>query len=222
MTDCLNESQKIDFVRNQLLEWYSQHGRVFAWRQSGLSAYQYIIAEVLLQRTKAEKVAEIYCSFLSQYSNWKDLADANVDDLALYLTPLGLQQQRASRLKQLGVEMQLRKGEIPFLRSELATIPLIGQYIGNAIELIIFKRRTPLLDVNMARVIERIFEPRKLVDIRYDPGLKRLSCKLVDTPNALEINWAILDYAAKVCKARKPLCPNCSLNRLCKFFLKQN
>lgn len=51
-------------------------------------------------------------------------------------------------------------------------MPMMGQYITNAFELYILnilKKKSPLLDVNMARLLERFFGERKLADIRHDP-----------------------------------------------------
>ena len=47
-----------DFKRIQakLLDWYQEKGRSFPWRKEGITKYQRIVTEVLLQRTKAETV----------------------------------------------------------------------------------------------------------------------------------------------------------------------
>ena len=95
----------------------------------------------------------------------------------------------------------------------------MGQYIANAVELIIYKQSSPLIDVNMARLLERYFGKRKMTDIRYDPYLQKLSYKVVNHTMAKEINWAILDYAAIICKATNQKCNICKLRIGCNFFL---
>jgi hypothetical protein len=54
-----------------------------------------------------------------------------------------------------------------------------GQYIANAVLLLCHGEPQPLLDVNMARVLERVFGPKKLADIRYDPYLQQLAMRIV-------------------------------------------
>jgi A/G-specific adenine glycosylase len=132
--------------------------------------------------------------------------------------PIGLYRQRAKRLKSLASEMVKRKGKLPKDRADLESIPFMGQYIANAVELIIHNKPSPLVDVNMARVLERYFGKRKMADIRYDPYLQELSYKVVNHPKAKEINWAILDFAALICKARIPMCNNCLLKENCSFY----
>lgn len=211
--------KKIEFFQEKILEWYAPNGRTFYWRKKGLTHYQYVIAEVLLQRTKAETIAKFYPHFLKEFPNWKALANANVKSIEKYLIPVGLYRQRSKRLMGLAQEMVRRNGRLPKDREELESIPFMGQYIANAVELVIFNEPSPLVDVNMARVLERFFGSRQLADIRYDPYLQELSYKIVKHENTKQINWAILDFAALVCKP-KPLCSACMLNTFCIYALR--
>jgi A/G-specific adenine glycosylase len=212
------EDEKVEFLQQQLLIWYKSSGRRFFWRRKGLSQYQYIIAEVLLQRTKAETIAKFYPSFFAEFPNWQSLATAELKTIEVFLKPVGLYTQRALRLQNLAKEMVKRKGRLPRDRHDLESIPFMGQYIANAVELVIFNQPSPLVDVNMARVVERFFGPRKMADIRYDPYLQELAYKIVNHVNAKYINWAIWDFAALVCQAKKPKCEICLLNSSCHFY----
>jgi A/G-specific adenine glycosylase len=210
--------KKIEFFQKRILEWYKTDGRKFYWRNKGLSNYQYVIAEVLLQRTNAETVARFYPLFIKEFPNWKSLANSDVKRIEAYLKPIGLYTQRSVRLKNLAIEMVKRNGRLPKDRTELESIPFMGQYIANAVELVIFGQPSPLVDVNMARVLERFFGPRKLADIRYDPYLQKLCYKIVDHVDTKKMNWAILDFAALVCKARNPEHERCPLNKSCCYY----
>ena len=208
---------EIKFFQGKLLEWFIDNGRNFPWRKKSASNYIIIISEVLLQRTKAETVAKFLPYFIKKYPSWKQLSYASEKDLQELLKPLGLFKQRGSRLYKLAQEMNSRKGRFPNSRLEVEKIPMMGQYITNAYELIILKHPVPLLDVNMARILERFFGPRKLVDIRYDPYLKKLSEKIVNHQQSIELNWAIIDYAAIVCRKKRPNCGNCILSVKCRL-----
>jgi A/G-specific adenine glycosylase len=216
----INE-KKIKELQEKLLDWYTTEGREFPWRAEGLSDYQIIIAETLLQRTKAETVAKFYTKFIDEYPTWDSIVEEDSASIEEYIKPIGLYHQRSFRLINLAKEMIKRGGRLPRIREELDSIPFMGQYIANAVELVIFNRPTPLIDVNMARLLERYFGPRKMADIRYDPYLQKLSYKIVNHLKAKEINWAILDFAALVCKARTPLCDECKLNRSCSYYKTQ-
>lgn len=208
---------KVVFFQQEILLWYTHYGRNFVWRKKGLSNYEYIIAEILLQRTKAETVHKFYNEFVIKFPGWKQLAAAKQEKLEEALKPIGLYRQRSHRLIHLANEMVKRDGELPNDRKDLEAIPFMGQYIANAVELIIFNQPAPLIDVNMARVLERFFGPRSLADIRYDPYLQDLAKRVVNHENSKEINWAILDFAASICTARNPKHETCPLRSKCNY-----
>ena len=210
--------KEIKYLQKKLLGWYAVSGRHFPWRNKSITNYQAVIAEVLLQRTKAETVSKFYLQFIIDFPNWKSLADSNLQYIEEYLKPIGLYRQRSVRLQNLAKEMVKRNGRLPKDRQDLESIPFMGQYIANAVELVVFNQPSPLVDVNMARVIERYFGPRTMADIRYDPYLQDLAYRIVNHKETKYLNWAVLDFAALICTARNPKCIQCPLNKRCKYF----
>jgi len=216
--DCqLPELHIISRFRKEILCWYDDNGRKFPWRKSSTSKYQYIIAEILLQRTRAETVAAFFPDFIREVPSWKSLSSASIDQLQDYLRPIGLWRRRALSIQALASEMTKRKGRFPRNREAIEALPGIGQYVANAVLLFCHGDPHPLLDVNMARVLERVFGPRKMADIRYDPSLQQLALKIVQCKTPVKINWAILDLAAGVCLQRKPRCSDCPLATICRW-----
>ncbi len=109
------------------------------------------------------------------------------------------------------------RGRFPKSRIELEELPGVGQYVASAVILFCHAGREPLLDVNMARVLERCFGARKLADIRYDPWLQALARQFVDHPQAAKLNWAVLDLASKICRTNEPQCNACPLQTDCLY-----
>lgn len=206
----------IEFFQESLLKWYAENGRHFPWREKGASNFELIIAEIFLQRTKAETVSKFLPIFLNKYSSWQQLGEATEDELKEIIKPLGLVNQRGKRLYHLAQEIKRRNGEMPTERNEVQDLPMMGQYITNAFELYILKKKAPLLDVNMARLLERFFGERKMADIRHDPYLQTLAYRVVNIERSKELNWAILDFAALICKP-KPNCSICILLSTCQY-----
>ena len=201
--------------RRRLLFWYGNNGRNFPWRKKYLSKYKIIISEILLQRTRAETVASFFNTFIEKYPSWKKLAKAKELEIGEVMRPIGLWKRRASTLKQLAIFMSNRKGRFPRSRDEIEAMPGVGQYIANAILLQCHGEAQPLLDINMARVLERVFGSRKLSDIRYDPYLQRLSLEVVQCKESKKINWAILDLASSTCLPKNPRCNTCPFKLIC-------
>ena len=214
--DELTRSDKLRLtkLRHSLLAWYEAEARALPWRSAGTSVFERICVEVLLQRTRAETVAAIYAEFFARFPSWKSLAGSSIAELEEAFKPIGLWRRRARSMKSLAEYAAARAGCFPDDPAELAKVPGVGQYVSNAILLFQHDQPRPLVDVNMARVIERFVRPRVLADIRYDPWLQAASRWLVkDRP--IETNWATLDFAAKVCTARKPRCHCCPVSSRC-------
>lgn len=209
--------RRIGLFRRRVLTWYRQDGRSFSWR-ARTSRYYKILAEVLLQRTTARAVDSYAPIFVRRFNSWAVLARTPVRQLARALEPLGLYNRRAKSLRALAIAMRQRNGKFPKRREQIEALPGVGQYIANAIELFAHGRARPLLDVNMARVLERFFGPRQKADIRYDPYLQALSQRVVAKEDATALNWAILDLGALICTARRPKCLICPLSTKCDAF----
>jgi A/G-specific adenine glycosylase len=164
----LPAQSEIEYFRSKLLEWYCASGRNFTWREKRIPIYQKVIAEVLLQRSRAETIAAFYPAFITRFPSWASLASTTEEEIAEFLKPIGLWRRRASSLLKLATEMKRRNGKFPRTRGEIETLPGVGQYIANAVLMFVHGEPQPLLDVNMARVLERYFKPRTLADIRYE------------------------------------------------------
>jgi A/G-specific adenine glycosylase len=182
------------------------------------NSYQLVVAELLLQRTRAEVVAGFFPAFVKNYPSWEALASEGVGELEEFLKPLGLWKRRAVALISLAKAVVAHGSELPASREELETLPAVGQYIANAVLTMCHGKKEPLLDVNMARLLERFFGPRKMADIRYDPYLQRLSRQVLSRGRAKELNWAMLDFAALICRTRSPLHNDCPLASECSFY----
>lgn len=209
------QKRKLTRLRRDLVGWASENGRDLPWRNARADTYEKIVVEVLLQRTTASAVARSYRGFFEKFPDWDALANANLSELEEFLRPLGLWRRRAAALTGLARFVSKTGGEFPSDPKDHEKIPAVGQYVSNAILLFQHGRAAPLLDVNMARVIERFIRPRRLADIRHDPWLQAAARWYARGDEVVDANWAMLDFAALVCRARKPTCGSCPVRARC-------
>lgn len=210
--------EKVTWFRRRLRTWFNTNHRNFLWRESERTPYEIMIAEIMLRRTKADTVAKYYPAFLQKYPDFAHLAKANIRSLQKLIKPLGLRRQKTPVFLAVAKAVSENNGQLPSTREELESFGHIGQYIASVILTTFHKKAEPFIDVNTARVVDRFFGPRKLVDIRYDSYLKVVSKEIVKNPReSLQLNWAILDFAALVCKAIKPQCPVCPMKSRCLY-----
>lgn len=207
----------IRYFRSRLLEWYDSNKRDFPWRKEGVSNYELIFSEILLQRTQAGTVGKYYDTFFGKYPDWESLILASDDDLVDIFKPLGLHHQRAKRVRKIIEEYKLRNGILPKNRSELQESSFATLYVSSAYELFVLKKRSALLDVNMTRVLSRFFGQPECKDRRNDKVIQELASNVLNVKACKELNWSILDFAALICQARKPRCGECLLKDRCNF-----
>jgi len=208
----------IKYFRTFLLEWFDSNKRDFPWRKEGVSNYELIFSEILLQRTKAETVAKYYDTFFKKFPDWEKLVLAKDKELVKFFKPLGLHTQRVGRIRKIIEEYKLKNGILPQNKDELQESSFASLYISSAYELFVLKNKAALLDVNMSRVLSRFFYPKDIIDVRNDKIIQELAHNVINVKACKELNWAILDFAALVCKSQKPKCKECKLSSKCCFF----
>ncbi len=204
-----------DFAE-KLLEWWERNKRIFPWLLTN-DPYKILVAELLLRKTTAGQVAKMYNEFLSKYPHPASLAEADEDELAEVLKPLGMYRVRAKLFKKLGNILVVRYGgHIPSSKSELMKLPGVKEYVANAVLCFAYNKDLPLVDTNAIRVAQRVFgvkSSRKRA--RNDPKIWRFMAELLPKGRAKEFNWAVIDFASLICTARKPNCTACPLASLC-------
>lgn len=208
-----SEEEKHTF-RNTLVAWFLTNGRTFPWRRTE-DPYAILVAEILLHRTYAGKVVPAFTKLLDRFPHPGHLAKASEEELVEIVRPLGFL-YRARVLKGLGCALMERfHGVVPDDARKLKEIPGVGDYTANAVLCFAYRHPVPIVDRNVTRLYQRIFGLPPQITKGPTKAVWRFAEKLLDRQRAREFNWALLDFAALVCKDRDPICANCALSRLC-------
>jgi len=202
----------------EILRWWSgRRRRDFPWRRTS-DPYRVLVAEILLQRTKAEQVVPIYEEFLRRYPSLYELARAELEEIEETVRPLGLA-KRARLLKSLAEVLVTRfRGEVPRSAEALLELPGVGYYTANAVLCFAYGEDVPLVDWNVARVVKRIWNiPMKRAP-HTDKKLMEFAARLVPQGKGREFNLALLDFSAEICRPRNPECRSCPVSQMCDYF----
>lgn len=199
-----------------LLKWFKSNRRSFPWRKAK-DPYQVLIAEIMLQRTKANQVAPVYLGFIREFPTIIDLKAATEREIQRYFVRLGLL-WRANRVKQMAkVIVERFDGKIPSDRDQLLSIPSIGDYMADAVLAFAFGKDVAVVDSNVCRVVGRVFGIDWKKEARRKPVFRKIPERLLPKSRAKEFNWAIIDLASLICLPRNPKCSECPLRMLCRF-----
>lgn len=208
---------KLRFIRRALLHWRKKAGRAFWWRAER-DPYRLALVEVLLRQTRASTTEQQIAEFVSRYASPGLLFGVPLATLTDDLRPFGLHRQRATQLRELGEYLSARANKMPRHVEELLQLPAIGPYAASAIRCFAFGAREPVVDVNVARIVQRVFgihvergEPRRNSEIW------RIARLLVRRGNPRLLNWALLDLGALICTQRNPKCEICPIMQACRW-----
>lgn len=194
----------------RLLAWGRAHRRDFPWRARGVDPFRVLVAEVLLQRSRASSVARVYDSVFARWPTAPDLARAQERSIAAVIRPLGLV-SRARTLRAMAAAVTARR-EVPRSVEQLQALPGVGPYAAAATVVVAFGRRAPVVDGVSARVYQRYFG----VLAGDERALRALVEQVTPRTAAREWNWAVLDLAATVCVPKVPRCAECPLRARCR------
>lgn len=200
-------------VRRRLLTWWRTNARQFPWRNES-DPYSVLVAEIMLRRTQAKQVAPVYSRFLAAFPDARSLSVADPDRIRRLLRPLGLR-WRAEDMVRLSKALRvfaIRSNEFP---EDLAALPGVGAYVEAAVRCFSEGRAVPIVDTNSARVAARLFSIRSQGEPRRSPAIRAALQRLVNTRRPKDVNWALLDLAAMVCRANVPVCSCCPLEGVC-------
>lgn len=204
-------------VADRILCWAAGKLRVYPWRFER-DPYKVLVAEMLLQRTKAEQVVKIYGEFLRRYPDPHSLSRADLGEVERLLHPLGLRWRARKIWEMARVLVEKYGGKMPLKREMLAGLPGVGDYAAGAVLCFALGRDEPLTDSNIARVIVRLLDLKIRGEPRRDKRVWSAVLEIhrnVPAERRREFYWGLLDFAASVCTPRNPDCPRCPLLDLC-------
>jgi A/G-specific adenine glycosylase len=210
-------TRKKKYFVNKLLHWSKDISISYPWRKTD-NPYKILLSEFLLRKTKADKVAEVYPNLLTKYPSLRDLNKAEIEDIRFIINPLGLGKTRTTWMKKCVSEICQRFGDQ--VSRDVRMYEALNKnqkYLKAALQCFAYEENTAVFDVNVSRIIERMFS----VKLGKESHKKALSWDLASilVPEKLfkEYNWALLDLGRLVCKARDPNCPICPVKKLCDF-----
>lgn len=222
----LLDKDKIEMLKRKIIEWYDKHGdKDLPWRRTR-DPWAILVAAFLLRKTTTGQVISVYEELLKRYPTPKALLSASEDEIKELIRPLGIEHQRARHLKELAEHIEKKfSGSIPCEKEKLKELPGVGDYIASEVLLGSCGKPEPLLDRNMIRIIERVFGVKSTKKRPHtDPKLWTFAKMLIpkDPAEAKAFNYGILDFARKICTARKPLCSRCPVKDICLYYSKNN
>lgn len=202
-------------ICNALLPWGRENFAAFPWRDPD-RLWQGLLAEVLLQRTRAKTAVRVYRQFVERYPEARDLGEAPLEEVKELVYPLGLS-WRAPLIKELGRELAELGGVPPESLEELKSLSGVGDYAAAAYLGFHGGHRAVIVDANVVRWICRMLDADYDGETRRKKWLRQTADRLTPETGWREYNYAVLDFTMQIC-GKKPLCTECPVGpSLCRY-----
>lgn len=195
-----------------LLAWYEESSRDLPWRAPGVSAWQILVSEFMLQQTPVSRVLPIWSDWVQRWPTPSATAAATAADVLRAWGKLGYP-RRAKRLHECATVIARDHGDqVPDDVDVLLTLPGVGSYTARAVACFAYRQRVPVVDTNVRRVVARAIHGRADAG---SPSATRdhadVAALLPEGDAAPVFSVALMELGAIVCTARTPRCGLCPL-----------
>jgi A/G-specific adenine glycosylase len=206
-------------LHQPLLDWYAVHRRDLPWRRKGVTGWEVLVSEVMLQQTPVARVLPVYATWMARWPTPAALAAEPAGEAIRAWGRLGYP-RRALRLHAAAVVIDEEyDGVVPASYPSLSSLPGVGEYTACAVLAFAHQQHTVVLDTNIRRVLSRL-----LGGEQYPPGhLTRSERERAagvlpdDSRTSARWNVALMELGALVCTAQEARCTRCPLRAGCRW-----
>lgn len=201
-----------------VLAWFDRVERDLPWRRAGVSAWQILVSEVMLQQTPVVRVEPVWLDWVARWPTPTDLAAATVADAVRAWGKLGYP-RRAMRLHASAqAVVERHDGAVPDTVEQLMDLPGVGDYTARAVACFAFGQDVPVVDINVRRVLARSVAGESdaaAPSARRDLAAATAVLQTVTARRRPRLSAALMELGALVCTARSPRCGECPIEGDC-------
>ncbi len=173
---------------------------------------QLVVAVILSAQCTDKRVNIVTPPLFKKYKIVKDFANAKTKNLEQLIRSTGFYHSKAKNI--IGCAKGILKnfkGKVPNRMEDLITLPGVGRKTANVILGNIYETPGLVVDTHMKRLANRL----ALTD-KQDPHKIEIElCEVIPENEWTLFSHLIIWHGRRRCYARKPNCPDCSVNTLC-------
>ena len=197
--------------KNQLLKWSINNSRKYSWRNTK-DPWKIYLIEIIAQQTQLDRADRYYKKFIKKFPNPKDMSKSTKREILEMWSGLGYN-SRATRMFE--SSKILAKKPFDTIYPHFKILPGVGTYTNDALLSFAYGEKVITKDTNVLRIFSRFFG----LDNPKDFILKNEK-NILKNVQSRKFNQALMDFGAKVCTSKNPLCNQCMLEPNCKKFIK--
>jgi endonuclease-3 len=175
--------------------------------------FELLVATVLSAQCTDERVNQVTPELFARFPTPAVLAEADLKELEEVIRPTGFFRQKA-RFLQGAAQMITHQhaGKVPANMDDLLGMPGVARKTANVVLGVAFGLAEGIVvDTHVQRLSKRL----GLTSQDNPNKIEQDLMKFVPRQDWIDFSHLLIFHGRRVCKARKPDCPNCVLNDLC-------
>jgi len=173
-----------------------------------------LIAVLLSAQCTDKNVNNVTKKIFEQYYTPDDFIKLGIKKIKKLIKSIGLYNNKAKNIFYLSKQiLEKYKGRVPNTFDALYELPGVGRKTANVILNEAFQKPTIAVDTHIFRVANRT----KLATGKNPDAVEKNLHKVVPKKYIKKAHHQLLLHGRYTCKARKPLCFECVINKFCKF-----
>jgi endonuclease-3 len=178
-----------------------------------INSYTLLVAVVLSAQATDVGVNRATKGLFAAAATPAAMVELGEDKVREAIKSIGLYRNKAKNVIALSEQLiAVHDGQVPRNREALEALPGVGRKTANVVLNIAFGEPTIAVDTHLFRIGNRLGLAPGNTPLEVELALHRV------VPDKFRLHahhWLIL-HGRYVCKARKPVCPNCIIRDLCK------
>lgn len=177
--------------------------------------FQLLAAVILSAQCTDQRVNLVTPSLFKKYPDAKSLSKAKQEDIEKLIHSCGFYRQKAkSLIKMSGDIIEKFNGRVPSTLEELITLRGVGRKTASVVLNQAFSEPAIAVDTHVKRVAKRLGWTNEEDPVKIETDLKEL------LPIHLwsEVNGLLILHGRRICKARRPQCEECEVQKYCRFY----
>jgi len=178
--------------------------------------FELLIAVVLSAQSTDAQVNRVTTELFKTHNTPSQFASMDETELQELIHGVGLYKSKAKNIKNLSrILLENFAGEVPSDFASLIKLPGVGRKTANVIMSVAFDLPGLGVDTHVQRVSNRLGLVAENNPDKTEKALKTI----IPIDYWSKAHHLLIFHGRKVCKSRKPNCPECILNNLCQKIL---
>ena len=178
--------------------------------------FKAVVAVVLSAQCTDERVNKTTPSLFKRCKSVQDFADIDIKELENLIHPCGFYKNKAANIKACAKKvLEEFGGNVPSTMEELLTLPGVGRKTANVVLLEVFGIANGIaVDTHAKRISNKLGLSNNSNPEKIEQDL----LKIFDKEDLKSINHLLVYHGRNSCKAQKPNCEACTINKFCKTY----